>query len=134
LKDILVTLHSYNAYLVMLSGAVAGIWGLILYFQKKEGGMNKPLRIAMITTLVIGLLQGLLGITMVILGLKPGGGANLYYLHYVYGAIVVLALPIGLTYTTSGKNPRRDLLIFSLAALILAAAAVRAWMTGPVPH
>jgi heme A synthase len=116
----------------MLSGTVAGIWGLILFFQKKV--MDKPLRIAMIVTLAIGCLQGLLGVVQVLLGLKPGGGTGLYYLHYVYGAIVVLALPVALTYTTSGKNARRDLLIFSLGALILAAAAVRAWVTGPAPH
>jgi hypothetical protein len=44
---------------------------------------------------------------------------------------VALAIPVALTYTTSGKNPRRDMLIFSIAAIILAAAGVRAWMTGP---
>jgi hypothetical protein len=36
-----------------------------------------------------------------------------------------------MTYTTGGKNLRRDLLILSIAALVLAAAGVRAWMTGP---
>jgi hypothetical protein len=40
-------------------------------------------------------------------------------------------MPIAITYATSGKNPRRDVLIFSIAALILVAAAIRALMTGP---
>jgi heme A synthase len=82
-------------------------------------------------TAILGALQGLLGLTLVALGQKPGTGTGLYYLHYVYGGIVALAIPVALTYTTSGKNPRRDMLIFSIAAIILAAAGVRAWMTGP---
>ena len=61
---------------------------------------------------------------------KPATGTGLYYLHYVYGAIVVLAIPIAITYATGGKNQRRDTLIFSIAALILVAAALRALTTG----
>ena len=129
MADLIITLHSYNVYLIVLAGSVAGIWGLILYFTKKPA--NKPWHISLIVATVLGLLQGLFGITMVILGLKPGTGTGLYYLHYVYGAIVALAIPVGLTYTTSGKNPRRDILIFSIAALILVAAGVRAFQTGP---
>ena len=75
-------------------------------------------------------LQALLGIILVLLGQKPGTGTGLYYLHYVYGAIVVLAIPIAITYATGGKNQRRDILIYSIAALVLVAAALRALTTG----
>jgi hypothetical protein len=44
---------------------------------------------------------------------------------------VALSIPVAITYTTSGKHIRRDVLILSLAALILVAAGVRALMTGP---
>jgi len=37
-----------------------------------------------------------------------------------------------LSYATGGKKPRRDVLVYSIAALILFAAGFRAWMTGPV--
>jgi hypothetical protein len=43
---------------------------------------------------------------------------------------VVLAIPIAITYATGGKNQRRDTLIFSIAALVLVAAALRALTTG----
>jgi len=128
--DIIVTLHLYNVILVLATATVTGIWGLILYFTKRT--MNRLWRNALITTAILGAIQGVLGVTMVALGAKPGTGTGLYYLHYVYGAIVAFAIPVALTYTTSGKNPRRDMLIFSIAALILAAAGVRAWITGPV--
>ena len=82
-------------------------------------------------TLVLGLLQGVFGVTLLLLGQKPGGGIGLYYLHYVYGGIVALGIPlVWLSFTTNGKNRRQDLLIYSIGALILLAAGVRAWMTG----
>ena len=129
LAGFVLTLHAYNVYLVLAAAAITAIWGFILYFMKRT--MNQAWRIALIVTAVLAGLQALFGIILVASGLKPGGGANLYYLHYVYGAIVALGLPIAVTYTTSGKNQRRDLLIFSLAALILLAAGIRAFMTGP---
>src|SRR6266567_2628884 len=92
--------------------------------------LNRPWRNSLIVTASLALLQGLLGIALVVLGQKPGSGTGLYYLHYVYGAIVVLAIPIAITYATGGKNQRRDTLIFSIAALILVAAALRALTTG----
>jgi heme A synthase len=127
--DVISNLHYYNMILVLASGTVAGVWGLILFFMKRP--MNRPWRISLIVAAVIAALQALLGIILVLLGQKPGTGTGLYYLHYIYGAIVVLVIPIAITYATGGKNQRRDVLIFSIAALILVAAAIRALMTGP---
>ena len=171
--DFILTLHSYNVYLVILSGAITGIWGLIIFFRTKSinPDISKPAikeaavasesttdtpttnevvpdnasnlvtafrartkawRRILTITVVLSLLQGVFGIIMVIMGKKPGPpGFDLYYLHFVYGGIVALVIPIATTYATAGKKPRRDLLVYSLAALILTAAAVRAWMTGP---
>ena len=126
--EFLVNLHFYNMILVLATGTIAGIWGLILFFQKKP--MNRPWRISLIIVAIVGALQALLGIILVLLGDRPGTGTGLYYLHYVYGAIVVLAIPIALTYATSGKSPRRDVLIYSIAALIIVAAGLRALTTG----
>jgi hypothetical protein len=127
--DFVLTLHNYNVFLVLIAATVVGVWGLVLYFTKKA--MIKLWRYLLWLTAILGAIQGLLGLTLVAMGQKPGTGTGLYYLHYVYGGIVALAIPIALTYTTNGKNLRRDLLIFSIAALVLAAAGVRAWMTGP---
>ncbi|GAC1372521.1 MAG: hypothetical protein NVS2B12_25150 [Ktedonobacteraceae bacterium] len=130
LAEVVLTLHSYNVYLVLLAAAVVGVWGLVLYFTKRP--MLRPWRIALIVAVALGCLQGVLGLIMVVMGLRPGTGTGLYYLHYVYGGIVALGVPLTwLSFTTNGKNPRRDLLIYSIAALVLVAAGVRAWMTGP---
>ena len=128
--DVIANLHFLNMVLVLATGAISAVWGFILFFLKKP--MNKPWRISLIVTAIVTAIQALLGIILLLLGQKPGPpGDSLYYLHYIYGAIVVLAIPVAVTYATSGKNPRRDVLIFSIAALILVAAAVRALMTGP---
>ncbi|HXR64405.1 MAG TPA: hypothetical protein VN729_00665 [Ktedonobacteraceae bacterium] len=146
---VVLNLHLYNMILVLATSTITGIWGLILYFRwpkKKTGGeakeiaatpekvadqpketLNQPWKIALIVTAIDGLLQGLLGVILVLLGQKPGGG-SLYYLHYVYGAIVLLAIPVAYTYAS--KDMRRTVLILSLAALIIAAAGARAMMTG----
>ena len=130
MADFIAQLHYFNLFLVLAASLVAGIWGLILFFMKRTRTIYRPWRITLIVTAILALLQGLFGVTLVLLGQKPGTGTGLYYLHYVYGGIVALAIPVAMTYATSGKNPRRDVLIFSIAALVLFAAGFRAWMTG----
>ncbi|MBO0791183.1 MAG: hypothetical protein J2P36_09565 [Ktedonobacteraceae bacterium] len=130
MTNFVLTLHAYNPYLVIVAAAVVGIWGLILFFMKKA--TSKIWYYGLYITAGLGALQALLGIILLVFGLKPGKPNDaLYYLHYVYGTIVALGIPIGVTYATGGKNPRRDVLIFSLAAVVVAAAGVRALMTGP---
>ncbi|HVU66815.1 MAG TPA: hypothetical protein VHD63_06790 [Ktedonobacteraceae bacterium] len=121
-------LHLYNMGLVLATSLITGVWGLILYFRyKKVSTISPAWRIAVIVTALDGVLQGLFGVALVLLGLRPGGG-SLYYLHYVYGAIVLLAIPVAYTYAS--KSLRRTILILSIAALIIAAAGARAMMTG----
>ncbi len=132
MADFIAQLHYFNLFLVLAASLVAGIWGLVLFFMKRTRTIYRPWRITVVITAILALLQGIFGVTLVLLGQKPGTGTDLYYLHYVYGGIVALAIPVALTYATSGKNPRRDVLIFSIAALVLFAAGFRAWMTGPL--
>jgi heme A synthase len=102
-----------------------------LYFKKLPA--PRAWYISLWVSLAFGLLQGVLGISMVAVGLKPGGGVGDYYLHYVYGGIVALGLPlVWISFTTNGKNKRLDVLAYSIGALLIAVVAVRAWMTGPV--
>jgi len=132
MANFIAQLHYFNLFLILAASLVAGIWGLVLFFMKKTTTIYRPWRILLIFTAIVALLQGVFGILLVLFGLRPGTGSDLYYLHYVYGGIVALAIPVALTYATSGKNVRRDVLIFSIAALVLFAAGFRAWMTGPV--
>ncbi len=125
--QIVLDLHYINMILVLATSLIAGVWGLILWFQKKTETITRPWKISLIVAAIVGLLQALLGILLVLQGTKPSGG-SLYYLHYVYGAIVALAIPVAYTYI--GKDVRRAILILSLAAIVLALAAMRGAMTG----
>ena len=129
--DFILLLHQYNVYLVLTAATVSGILGMVLYFTKRP--VLQLWRVMLIVTLVLGLLQAAFGLTMVALGARPGGGGGPYYLHYVYGAIVALGIPmVWLSFTTNGKDKRKDMLFYSIAMLVMAAAATRAWMTGDV--
>ena len=123
-------LHFFNGILIIIAGTITGVWGLILFFMKKQT-IIRPWRIALIFTAIVGLLQAVFGIILLLLGQRPGTGTGLYYLHFVYGGIVALAIPVAVTYATGGKKPRRDILIFSIISLVLVAAALRAFVTGP---
>ena len=128
--DFISNLHFFNGILILIAGTVTGIWGLILFFMKKQT-IIRPWRIALIFTAIVGFLQALFGIILLLMGQHPGSGTGLYYLHFVYGGIVALAIPVAVTYATGGKKPRRDMLLFSIIALVLVAAALRALATGP---
>ena len=104
--DVIIELHYLNLFLILALGLITGIWGLVLYFMKKTT-ISGPWRIALIITAADGLLQGIFGVTLLLLGQRPGTGTDLYYLHYVYGGIVALVIPVALTYATGGKKPRR---------------------------
>ncbi|HEY7123752.1 MAG TPA: hypothetical protein VH540_07335 [Ktedonobacterales bacterium] len=83
-------------------------------------------RSALVVTGGLALLQAALGGLLVALGATPRDS-----LHYVYGIVVLVAVPVAFTYM-SGKleRSRRDLLFLVIAAVIVAAAAVRAYATG----
>ena len=127
MEQVVANLHLINMVLVLITSLVAGVWGLILYFRKKTETITRPWKISLIVAAIIGLVQALLGIILVLLGTRPPGG-SLYYLHYVYGAIVALAIPVAYTYI--GKDVRKAILILSCAAIIIALAAARGAMTG----
>lgn len=131
MDKLVLMLHTYNVYFIWVTFAIAGFWGLILYFGKRA--MIKPWRISLIVAMVFGMLQAVFGIYMVARGLKPGGGVGNYYLHYMYGGLVALGIPLTwISFTSSsGENKRYDLLVYSIAALVIVALGVRAWMTGP---
>lgn len=123
---IVLNMHHYNAFLVLAISFITAVWGAVLFLQKKEV-IPQSWKIALLATAADGLLQGLLGVILLLLGQRAPGG-DLYYLHYVYGAIVVFAIPVGYTYIS--KDVRKAILILSGAALIVTLAGVRGLMTG----
>ncbi len=83
-------------------------------------------RSALKVTGYLALIQALLGGLLVLMGAAPKDP-----LHFVYGIVVLLAVPVAFIYTTGKpEQARRDLIILLIAAVVVAAAAVRAFATG----
>jgi hypothetical protein len=51
-------------------------------------------------------------------------------LHYVYGLIVLLAIPVAYAYSDQ-RQVRRDIIIMTIAVVAILGAALRAFSTGP---
>ena len=83
-------------------------------------------RATLVLTEVLFIVQGLVGIAMFLAGARPHDR-----LHWLYGPLLVIVLPIAASYL-SGRENRREPLVYGLAALFMFGLAVRAYMTGHV--
>ena len=131
--SILLSLHNLNAWLVESVGGltlIAGIVWLVLYRGKAVEAsdpvdqVRRVFRYGLIATFALGALQAVLGGLLFLLGGRP---ANV--LHYVYGLLVLALIPIIWVYSDQNRV-RRDVIIMSIAALLVIAAGARALMTG----
>jgi hypothetical protein len=135
-------LHFLLATLILTAGGLALIAGIVALVLRRGLGANDAptmgnaarftavFRALMWVTAGLGVLQALVGgVLFLIFQLRPDEA-----LHYVYGGIVLLAIPIAYVYSDQ-KRVRRDLIIMVIAVVALVGAAVRALMTGgAIPH
>lgn len=139
----LIKFHEDMAPAILAAGGITLIWGivmLILASRRRAALANaasegsavsasnlsgmRVFRILLIITAALGLIQAIVGGLMYLNGARPGDG-----LHYVYGGIVLLAIPVAYVYSDQAQV-RRDIIIMVIAALAVIGAAIRALMTG----
>jgi heme A synthase len=125
-KGFLEAVHHNLVLLIWLCGGAATIWGAFLLVRRRA--VDRALRVLLGVTVGVGITQGVVGGLLFLMGDRPPGG-SLSFLHFVYGAIVIAAIPVAYTYADN-KSVRRDMLIYTVGALVVVAAAVRAFMTG----
>ena len=135
----LLGIHNFFVSLILLAGLATLICGVTLLVQRRGiADINAPLaqvsptlarvfRWLLYITAGLGALQAIIGGLVFLTGARPGD-----QLHFVYGGIVLLAIPIAYAYSDQ-KRVRRDLIIMVIAAVAIIGAAVRAFMTG-APH
>ncbi len=135
----LLGIHTLFVPLIILAGLATLICGVTLLVQRRGiADMNAPLaqvsptlarvfRWLLYITAGLGALQAIIGGLVFLTGARPGD-----QLHFVYGGIVLLAIPVAYAYSDQ-KRVRRDLIIMVIAAVAIIGAAVRAFMTG-APH
>ena len=110
---LLLQLHSRLPYILMGYMAVMAVWGVWLYFRRL------PLNPGYFYSLSLGLLliaaQALLGLTLLLTGLRA-----VQIIHYLYGAVAVLALPLTFLYLRSTEWKRGMLIVGLVCAVIIA--------------
>ena len=119
-------IHLGIANAMVLYFAIVGLWGVV------EGIRNVPLsssyRGALVLAEGVGVLQGLVGLVLLVLGLSGQSGMPRDYLHFLYGLSVVVTLPLVRQYI-SGRRVRQPL-AYGLACLFMMGLAIRGITTG----
>jgi hypothetical protein len=118
----IVDFHSGWARVVVTYAAIILVWGLYLWLRKSTpspGYLG-----ALVIAQAVFIIQGIGGLVALATGHRPHDA-----LHYLYGVVLVLTLPVAYFYGNSARE-RRDSLIFGLATLFLIGIAVRAITTG----
>jgi LPXTG-motif cell wall-anchored protein len=142
--NFVLALHQAMVWLILI-GAVAALalGGTWLYLRRRtllpSENVVEPMppppsatadqirqyfRYALIALAGLGVLQALFGGILFLLGARPAEP-----LHYVYGLIVLLAIPVAYAYSDQ-RQVRRDVIIMTIAIVAVLGAAIRAWMTG----
>jgi hypothetical protein len=114
-------LHSLIARAIVLYFALVGVWGVFLAIRK--AGLPAAYRGALIIGVVMALIQAAVGLTLLLTVGHPRDD-----LHYLYGASVILTLPLVASYIADKKVSRP--LAFGLASLFMSGLAIRAITTG----
>lgn len=115
-------LHQGFASVVLIYSGMMAVWGLFLWLRGRNpsGGYLG----ALILAEGVIVLQGLIGLVLLLLGHRPQDA-----LHYLYGVVALMTLPTAYLYGDRGTE-RRDSLIFGLAGVFLVGIAIRAMTTG----
>ena len=143
----LIKFHEDMAPAILAAGGITLIWGIVMLIlasrrrgapesesasasagaasvtRRSVAGM-RVFRILLTITAALGLIQAIVGGLMWLNGARPGDG-----LHFVYGGIVLLAIPVAYVYSDQAQV-RRDIIIMVIAVLAVIGAAIRALMTG----
>src|SRR5438067_40906 len=97
------------------------MWGVFLAIRKAE--FSSAYRGALIISVVLGVVQAAVGMVLLVTGHQPASD-----LHFLYGASVIVTLPLVASYIADKKFSR--MLAYGLASLFMAGLAIRAITTG----
>jgi hypothetical protein len=116
-------LHINIATAVLLFNGVVGAWGVIRYLRGLSIDGNYWGAVAL--SPILGLVQMTLGLILVANGLNT----TVRFVHYLYGALVILAAPACFAYLR-GRDDRGAQMIFGLVLLLNTGFGIRAYTTG----
>lgn len=122
--NFVLSLHRGLFFAGLVLAIVIGGWGLVMFFRRipPTGGFNS----ALLVTEALFIIQGLVGVTLFLGGRRPHDA-----LHWLYGILLVIVIPIAMTYGASPaeRDRRRQSLVYGIAGLFMAGLAIRALTT-----
>jgi hypothetical protein len=116
-----IEIHRQIANAMILYYALLGVWGVVLALRKSE--FSSAYRGALIIGVVLGVVQAAAGLFLLVTGHQPAND-----LHFLYGASVIVTVPLVGSYIADKKFSR--LWAYGLASLFMAGLAIRAITTG----
>jgi heme A synthase len=122
--NVVLSFHRGLFFAGLLLAIIIGVWGFVMFFRRgaPTGGFNS----ALLVTEALFVIQGLVGVTLFASGLRPHDT-----LHWLYGVLLVIVLPIAMTYGGASVEPgeRRQSLVYGVAGVFMAGLAIRALTT-----
>jgi len=112
--------HQLVGLAVLVTAAVAAVWGGLSYFRRRDAGRPLGHALALVQTLLIA--QVAIGLLLVSDDRRAPDE-----LHYAYGTLALLAALSPWLYAPA--EPRRRLAWFAGATLLAGALATRAYLT-----
>lgn len=116
-----IQLHIGLARASVMFSLIIGVYGFWRYFR--NSGVSQDFWGVLAAGQVLYTAQALIGVIMVIMGLRPGR-----WVHFLYGLLSVISLPGAFAYMR-GRDGRRELLIYALVGLFMAGVSLRAMGT-----
>lgn len=129
-------LHGAMVPLILVAAGLTALAGLATYLVSRSGQpetgalvgfaatLLRVFRALLVVTAALGLVEAVCGLLLLTQGRRPAVG-----LHFVYGIIVLAAIPVAYVYSDQ-KQVRRDVLILTIAVVAVIGAAFRALATG----
>ncbi len=120
----LVLIHNRIAVSAIVFAFIMGAWAAWNYFRGQ--GVSPSYWGALVIGELLMLVQGVIGILLVLTGARPGD-----FLHFLYGVLVALSWPAVYVYTNA-RAGRKEAGLYALVSFFIFGLAIRALMTGPL--
>jgi len=117
-------IHAVLANAAIMFSLILGLWGLWRFFRKE--GLDSGYWGSLVIGEILVLLQGFLGAYLFFIA---GRDLTRPAIHILYGVVAAILIPSTFAFTR-GRESRKEMLIYGVVLLFLAAILVRAKMTG----
>lgn len=114
--------HRLIGLAAIVAAALATLWSLLVVIARRDGGRAHLAALGIVVA--VALASAVVGALLLLTGSGPGDP-----LHLLYGAIAVVAIPIGI-WLAVGRTPRRQSVVLLLAVLVELGVTVRLLQTG----